>query len=148
MADSEASGARTGGCLCGAVRYTATPHGAKYAACHCSTCRKWTAGPFFAIHCGGDVTFADTAQLGVYRSSEWAERGFCRTCGGTLFYRLVNTPHYEMAVETFDDPSGLIFADEIFIDEKPDRYDFATPTRKRTGAEVFAEFASQQGGEG
>ena len=37
-----------------------------------------------------DDSFELTAQqmLGWYDSSAWAERGFCRNCGASLFYRL------------------------------------------------------------
>ena len=78
-----------GGCLCGAVRFTATPANREVGACHCSMCRRWTAGPFLGLECGTTVKVADSAQLGVYRSSEWAERCFCKKCGTALFYRLV-----------------------------------------------------------
>ena len=34
----------------------------------------------FAVHCGTGVTFNGAAAK-AYRSSEWAERGFCGDCG-------------------------------------------------------------------
>ena len=68
------SAARSGSCLCGAVRFIATPKDTDFGVCHCSMCRKWAAGPFFAVECPGGVQVADDSKLGVYRSSEWAER--------------------------------------------------------------------------
>ena len=38
--------------------------------------------------CGTDVIFEDESAIGVFESSEWAERGFCKSCGTALFYRL------------------------------------------------------------
>jgi hypothetical protein len=133
----------TGGCLCGAVRFSATLTKREFGVCHCSMCRKWTAGPFLAIECD-DFTIADESKLGVYRSSEWAERGFCKACGTPLFYRLVAQPFYAASVEAFDDREGLAFTSQIFTDEKPSYYDFANTTKDMTGAEVFAAFNASQ----
>src|SRR5262245_6429528 len=136
----------SGGCLCGAVRFTATPVSQEIGVCHCSMCRKWSAGPFFAIDCGTTVKFEDTASLGVFRSSEWAERCFCKNCGSTLFYRLVGKDLYFGSSEAFDDHSGMSFTSQVFIDEKPAYYDFANKTAEMTGAEVFAAFAPPDDG--
>jgi hypothetical protein len=138
---TETQGERTGGCLCGAVRFTAKPHGNEIGACHCGMCRRWSAGPFLAVECSADVAFAGDAPLGVYRSSEWAERGFCSRCGTILFYRLVDKPFYAISAEAFDDRSNFKLASQIFIDEKPAYYTFADKTKDMTGAEVFAAFA-------
>ena len=97
----------SGGCLCGAVRFTAAPRDHDIGACHCNMCRRWTAGPFLALECGGTVKIDDASDLGIYRSSEWAERGFCKRCGTPLFYRLVGKDFYVVSAEAFDDKSGL-----------------------------------------
>ena len=131
----------SGGCLCGAVRFTAAPKKREVGACHCSMCRKWSAGPFLATECGGTVKIDDASNLGIYRSSEWAERGFCKVCGTPLFYRLVGQDFYAVSVEAFDDRDGFIFASQIFVDEKPSYYAFANVTKNMTGPEVFAAFA-------
>jgi hypothetical protein len=136
-----ATSRRSGGCLCGAVRFTAAPRDHDLGACHCSMCRKWSAGPFLALECGGTVKVEDATNLGVYRSSEWAERCFCRQCGTVLFYRLVGKDFYAVSAESFDDRSGFAFTSQIFVDEKPSYYDFANKTKNMTGPEVFAAFA-------
>ena len=86
----------------------------------------------------------DSISLGVYRSSEWAERCFCKTCGTPLFYRLVGKDMHFVSAEAFDDREGYALASQIFIDEKPAYYDFANPTHNMTGAEVFAAFAPSE----
>jgi hypothetical protein len=124
------------------VRFSATAAGPAFDACHCATCRRWSAGPFLSVHCDGTVHVGDRSQVGVFRSSEWAERHFCRTCGTSLFYKLIDRDYWSVSLEALDDPSVFAFESEIFIDEKPDRYAFANDTRKVTGAEAFAEFTS------
>ena len=134
--------AQSGGCLCGAVRFTAVPGKAhEFGVCHCSMCRKWAAGPFFAVECGDTVKIADASNLGVYKSSEWAERSFCKRCGSVLFYRLVAQNYYVVSAEAFDDTTGFELTGQVFVDEKPPYYDFANKTAMMTGAEVFALFA-------
>ena len=134
----------SGGCLCGAVRFTAAPRDPHVGACHCGMCRRWSAGPFLALECGGTVKVEDTTQLGVYRSSEWAERCFCKRCGTPLFYRLVGKDFYAVSAEAFDDKTGFAFTSQIFVDEKPAYYDFANKTKNMTGPEVFAAFAAAE----
>jgi hypothetical protein len=145
MNAAAAGGTISGGCLCGAVRFTAAPQNRDVGACHCGMCRKWTAGPFLVLDCGSTVTFDDTSNLGIYRSSQWAERGFCQKCGTSLFYRLVGRNLYFISAEAFDDRSGYVLASQIFIDDKPAYYEFANPTHNMTGAEVFAAFAPPEG---
>ena len=135
------AGTMTGGCLCGAVRFTATPPNRDISACHCGMCRRWSAGPFLCLDGGTTLKVEDASQLGVYRSSEWAERCFCKKCGTPLFYRLIAQNTHFVSAEAFDDNSGYTFSSQIFIDEKPPYYDFANKTHNMTGAEVFAAFA-------
>ena len=136
----------SGGCICGAVRFTAVPKEHGYGVCHCSTCRQWSGGPLFAIDCGDTVRVEDASALASYRSSEWAERQFCKTCGTNLFYKIVDQDHWIVSSEAFDESDTFKLTSEIFIDDKPDHYAFANDTKKMTGAEVFAAFAA--GGEG
>jgi hypothetical protein len=131
----------SGGCLCKAVRFTATPADNEVGTCHCSMCRRWTAGPFMVRDCGTSLKVEDKTNLGAYRSSEWAERGFCKSCGTPLYYRLIDRDSYFVSAEAFDDVTDISFTTQIFIDEKPAYYDFANNTHNLTGAEVFAQFA-------
>jgi hypothetical protein len=132
---------QSGGCLCGDVRFTASPSDHDVGVCHCSMCRRWSAGPFMVRDCGTTLQIDDAKNLGVYRSSEWAERGFCKRCGTPLYYRLIDKDMYFVSAEAFDDVRDISFTTQIFIDEKPSYYDFANKTHNMTGAEVFAQFA-------
>lgn len=137
--------ARNGQCLCGACRLSATPMG-EATACHCGMCRKWTGGIFIAVTSDSPVTFNDDAPLGIYRSSEWGERVFCKSCGSSLVWRSQDGAHQHVSVQAFDDPARYPLTTEIFIDSKPDSYSFAGSHRTMTGAEVMAMFAPQQEG--
>lgn len=127
----------SGRCLCGAVRFTAEEVETEHHACHCGMCRRWSGGtPFFAT-LARNVVFEGSEQLGRYESSEWAHRGFCRTCGTTLFYFLKPTQSYMMSVGAFDDQAPFRLVRELFIDRKPDGYAFAGDHERWTEQETF-----------
>lgn len=129
----------SGKCLCGGVTFTAVAVGSDVGVCHCTMCQRWAAGPMLAIEIDpGSLKVADDACLGVYQSSEWGERLFCTTCGTPMFWRSRDGRHAVASAGALDDKSGLNFASQIFIDEKPDYYAFANDTAKMTGAEFIA----------
>jgi len=130
-----------GRCLCGAVRVVVTKSSHQVGVCHCKTCRTWAGGPLFAVDCGTDVRFEGEDNISIFQSSEWAERGFCRTCGSHLFYRLKQNGQYMLPVGLLEDGGHWTFDHQVFIDEKPDFYAFANETKDMTGAEVFAKFS-------
>jgi hypothetical protein len=126
------------------VRFEVAPTSAEMDACHCGMCRRWSGGVFMAVDCGNSLQIMEGADLAVYRSSAWGERGFCRQCGSSLFWRGVDDSHVAVSIQAFEDPGRFEFVEEIFIDEKPVSYAFVNNTRKRMGAEVFAAFAAKQ----
>jgi len=129
----------SGQCLCGAVTVKATPEHPHVEACHCSMCRRWGGGAGLGVQCGEDVSFTGEEHIVRYASSDWAERGFCKTCGTSLFYRFTPANTYSLMAGLFEDSSALILAEQIFIDEKPDFYDFAQDTPKKTGEQIIEE---------
>ena len=106
--------------------------------CHCSMCRRWSGGTFMAVECGANVDIEDESALGIFSSSDWGERVFCKSCGSTLFWRMRDGSTTVVAAQAFDDPGAFAFTSEIYVDEKPHNYDFANNTRKMTGAEFLA----------
>ena len=135
--------AMAGGCLCGAVRFTAEPAEDGMTACHCDMCRRWTGSVFMGVNCGTSLAIEGDPPLGVFTSSDYGERVFCPTCGSTLFWRMRDGSHAEVAAQAFDDPTALPLRKEAFIDSKPPTYSFAEATKKMTGAEVKAKKASE-----
>jgi len=74
-----------GGCLCGAVRYRATAAPVRAVICHCSMCRKHSGAPALAfVHFPVESLSWIKGEPTRYRSSAYAERGFCSKCGSTL----------------------------------------------------------------
>ncbi len=130
-----------GNCICGAVKFTVKQISDRLGACHCTTCRQWGGGPLLAVDCGQDVDFSGQENISVFNSSDWAERGFCSQCGSHLFYRLKGNGQHIMPAGLFKDTINLKFDHQVFIDEKPDYYDFTNETHDMTGAEVFAKYA-------
>ncbi|WP_036542315.1 GFA family protein [Nitrincola lacisaponensis] len=127
-------------CLCGSIEVIAPKH-EEVSLCHCSICRRWSGGPMFAVHCGSDVQFSGVTPS-TYRSSDWAERGFCPSCGTHLFYHLLPNNEYILPAGLFQD-QAFHLASEIFIDEKPDYYELKNKTHKMTGQEVFDLFRNK-----
>ena len=131
----------SGGCLCGKVRFTAQDVERHFHACHCGMCRRWAGGPLFGTM-AGEVAFENEDQITVFSSSEWAERGFCKSCGTNLFYRL-KSGGYFMCVGAFDEGASFKLAGEIYVDHQPDGYRFAGDQPRLTEAEALAQFGAE-----
>lgn len=116
-----------GSCLCGAVKLEVTgPVEHPPEACHCTMCRK-TSGHFLsAVNIRKtDLAITGEASVAWYQSSEKVRRGFCSTCGSTLFWAPVMEGYQFIAVAMglFDTPTNLRIAKHTFIGEKGDYYD-------------------------
>lgn len=133
-----------GKCLCGSVELDVAYASNEVAACHCSMCRNWSGGPMLAIDCADSVEISDESSLVRFPSSDWAERGFCRNCGTHLFYYLKPNNQYHLPVGLLQSEGDYRFSHQIFIDEKPEYYDFKNETQNMTGAELFAHFEGSE----
>lgn len=129
---------RSGRCLCGRINFTFTPAEAEIDACHCGMCRRWGGGPGLSVKAAGSAEVQGRENLATYKSSDWAERQFCRICGSHLFYSAPSLGYFGVSAGSLDDLSGLPLTTEIFIDRKPDAYEFANATVKLTEAEFLA----------
>ena len=132
---------RAGGCLCGAVRFEVEVPDPRFSLCHCGMCRRWSAGPFMTVHSPGPWRFVEAAGLAWYRGSQWAERGFCKTCGSSLFWRLAEQPDRMLivSVEALDEASDITLNRHIYVDAQPDRYAFDDDRPRITEAQLMAE---------
>jgi hypothetical protein len=102
-------------------------------------CRRWGGSAYLGVQCGSAVTFAGEENVVRYRSSGWAERGFCARCGSHLFYHYVPAGSYSLLAGLFPDDALEQLAEEIFVDEKPGYYAFAGEAVTLTGPEVIAK---------
>jgi hypothetical protein len=74
-----------GSCFCGAVQFTVTGEPAAMGYCHCSSCRRWSAGPVNAFTLWKPDTVKITQgadKLGTYSKTPKSLRKWCKTCGG------------------------------------------------------------------
>ena len=79
----------TGGCLCGRVRFEVTPPTKWCAHCHCTLCRRAHGAAFvtwFGVERSQFEIVEGNDNVAWYQSTPSARRGFCRTCGSTLFF--------------------------------------------------------------
>jgi hypothetical protein len=113
-----------GGCLCGAVRYRIDGPLRNVIACHCTQCRRQS-GHFGAYTSVPLDRFAmeQESALSWYRSSDTAQRGFCRVCGSNLFWKETGGNDISITAGTLDGRTGLAIAEHIFYTNKGDYYE-------------------------
>ena len=58
-----------------------------------------------------------------FRSSEKAQRGFCSTCGASLFWDPIDKGTIAIAIGAFDSPTGTKIEKHIFVADKGDYYE-------------------------
>jgi len=124
----------TGSCDCGAVVFKLSGTLRDVVACHCGQCRK-TSGHYWA------ATSVPTPQLNLrqskglswYRSSDVARRGFCKECGSSLFYQLVDEGRTSVGAGTLDGATGVRTTKHIFVKDKGDYYDIACQASQIAG---------------
>jgi hypothetical protein len=80
-----------------------------------------------------NLTFVASDPLTWYRSSPGAERGFCRRCGGNLFWRRIGGDSVSIMAGTLDVPTNLSVAEHIFVGEKSDYYELTDALPKKSG---------------
>ena len=110
----------TGGCHCGAIRYSlsAMPFDSDY--CHCSDCRRTIGAP-----CGVWMDYKveqiewTRGEPKEYRSSEKIRRGFCSDCGTSLTYRHLEYADYlTVSVSSLDNPNLVVPRYHIYTSQK------------------------------
>jgi hypothetical protein len=120
---TETEAIHTGGCLCEGVRFRITGALRGVIACHCAQCRR-TSGHFAAMtstpSANIELTASDT--LLWYKSSDTAERGFCRRCGGNLFWRQFGRDETSITAGTLDTPTHMSLQEHIFVADQSDYY--------------------------
>lgn len=112
-----------GGCLCGGVRYTARGKLRDVIYCHCSQCRRQS-GLYFAATAAAKTDFTLTAEttLRWYAASDYAQRGFCGTCGSVLFWHAHSASHIAILAGSLDNPAGLTASSHICTEGRPTFY--------------------------
>ena len=139
MAGTSAEGMRTGGCACGAVRFTARGEPSRVGLCHCMTCRQASGSIFnaFAIFPREAVEVA--GETASWASSTLGRRHFCPRCGSQVFARDEGSREIEMRLGAFDEPNLFRPTYEAWIGRRESWFRTDAPLRgyerNRTGTE-------------
>ena len=137
---------RTGGCMCGAVRYEARGEPFSVAHCHCQSCRKHTGAPVVTLagYLKEQVSFSG-AERSLYESSPGALRAYCGQCGSPLTWEGDGGdlgPIVELHLSTFDEPEGLVPTAHAFYPEHLPWFDIADNLPRYDG---FADLSTLLG---
>ncbi|MCG6901892.1 MAG: GFA family protein [Rhodobacter sp.] len=115
-----------GSCLCDAVRFRVAAELKSPNACHCTICRKHSGHVFASTDVRKSaLTIDGEDHLKWHQSSARARRGFCGTCGSSLFFDPPHLDWFGVAMGAFDVPTGTALGLHIFVDDKGDYYDIA-----------------------
>ena len=114
-------------CICGNIKVTVNSELPEMHACHCSLCRK-SSGHYGV---GVDVDRAKVEISGKenitwYQTSDWARRGFCKTCGTPLFFDPLDKEKIKwigITMGCFENPTGTKLVEHIFVKDKGDYYE-------------------------
>ena len=110
-------------CLCGGIKIKVKGKLRHVINCHCSQCMK-THGNYAAYTAcpKENITYIKKRTLKWYVSSKIAKRGFCVTCGGSMFYKLLNSNNISIAAGMFNNSTKLKTYSNIFTKGKLDYY--------------------------
>ncbi len=122
-------------CLCGGVAFRFPAPSGGVTACHCRQCRK-SSGNFAASFDldEAEVVWEARETLAEYATPGGARRGFCRTCGSSLWFRDADGA-FSVEAGAVDGPTGLHLAAHIFTASKGDWYDIADGLPQHEGGE-------------
>jgi len=116
-----------GSCLCGAVKFKISGQLGSADVCHCIQCRKWTGHFLPSTEVKREALQIESMEdLKWYQSSEKVRRGFCATCGSSLFFDPVDQSKHNwiaIALGAFDEVTGVHLNKHIFVAEKGDYYE-------------------------
>jgi hypothetical protein len=110
-----------GGCLCGAIRYTVRGPLRDVLVCHCGQCRRWHGhlGAYTSA-ARADIALEGADGLAWFASSERGRRGFCASCGSSLFFEPLGEARLAIAAGSLDQPSGLEVIGHEYVANKAD----------------------------
>ena len=115
-----------GSCLCGAVRFEVEGARPPPDACHCTECRKHSGHVFVSTDVPrAALTVHGAEEVRWFHSSEKVRRGFCSTCGASLFWDPIHRDFIGVAMGAFDGPTETHLAIHVFVSEKGDYYEIA-----------------------
>ncbi len=113
-----------GSCLCGKVSFEVSCALPQPDACHCSQCRKQSGHFFVSTDVPRSaVTIEGAEHITWFRSSDKVRRGFCGTCGSSLFWSPIEKDWMGIAMGAFERPTDTRIALHVHVADKGDYYD-------------------------
>jgi hypothetical protein len=103
----------SGGCACGAIRYTSTVEPMMMLHCHCRDCQRSSGGPFSSfVIVPTEALTVSQGELRFHASPSEAggqtHRGFCPDCGSPVLGKPDSIPHLvALRTASLDDPAGF-----------------------------------------
>jgi hypothetical protein len=126
----------TGGCLCGAIRYTVDADIRELRACHCTNCQK-------ASGAGGSVNAmlpssavkitkgTPKRYAGIADSGRTLYRFFCPDCGSQLYSQRQTAPeNLSLRIGTLDNPGPMKIVAHIWT-KSARSWDYIDPSTKQ-----------------
>lgn len=113
----------TGSCLCGGVSYEIDGPVRNVVNCFCEQCRKTSGHHVAATKVNKDhLTFVTNKTLDWYECLPNVHRGFCKTCGSSLFWENRNADDNGIAIMAgaLDAPTNLKTIGNIFTEDASD----------------------------
>ncbi|HWA01154.1 MAG TPA: GFA family protein [Caulobacterales bacterium] len=110
-----------GGCLCGAVRYTARGEPIASLLCYCRDCQRASGSGHVPVMVVGKAGFVCTGPVAAYppATEKSGGRHFCSVCGSLLFGLPESTPdQVTLYVGALDEPGRFQPTDAIFLRDR------------------------------
>ncbi len=115
------TGNLTGSCLCGGVRYRIQGLVRDVVNCYCTQCQKTSGHHVAATRVKEKDLFVDAHEtLHWYESTPGYKRGFCKQCGGNLFWSRLSDDQISVMAGTIDPPTGLKTVEYIYEEDASD----------------------------
>lgn len=110
----------TGGCLCGSVRYQAEVYLDNAYYCHCRICQRSSGAPAeIAVFIKPGTLKFTKGEPKYYKSSPFAQRGFCPNCGSRLIWRSTEHPDKDgLTVGSLDHPEKVVPVEHICVESQ------------------------------
>ena len=95
-------------CLCNGISMTIKGEFRPVVNCHCIQCVK-THGNYAAYTSvlQENIVFKSKKTLKWYKSSDHASRGFCKSCGSSIFFKRLGSRAVSLSAGLLQNPTGL-----------------------------------------